>query len=227
VLWGDSLSSEAQQPFVDALRARSGGRLAVTARTFGGTATCDWLPEIAATTARERIAFAVLEFSGNALTKCMTAADGTSLAGAAYLATYRNATLQAIAMLRGAGARVYLIGTPPGRTPSPGNEATKLRQLYQEIARRMPGVAYVDAGRAVLGPNGAWTESLPCRSDEGAAQGCTGGRIVVRAPDGTHFCPGAGPAVRGVTSTCPRWSSGAQRFGVAMAAPVATDVRFS
>jgi hypothetical protein len=227
VLWGDSLSSEAQQPFVDALRARTGGKLDVSTRTFGGTATCDWLPEIAATTARERIAFAVLEFSGNALTTCMTGADGAPLSGTAYLDTYRNATLQAITMLQNAGARVYVIGTPTGRTPSPGNEATKLLELYREIARRMPGVAYVDAGRAVLAPNGSWTETLPCRPDEGAAQGCTGGRIVVRAPDGAHFCPGAGPALRGVTATCPRWSSGAIRFGAAMAAPVAADARIS
>ena len=41
-----------------------------------------------------------------------------------------------------------------------------------------------------------------------------------RAPDGAHFCPGAPDAVRGVTSGCPVWSSGAFRFGTAMATPV-------
>jgi hypothetical protein len=227
VLWGDSLSSESQQPFVDWLRARTGGKLDVTTRTFGGTATCDWLPEIATTTARERIAFAVLEFSGNALTPCMTGSDGAPLSGTAYLDAYRNATLQAVAMLRGAGARVYLIGAPPGRVPAPGNEAAALLALYREIARRMPGVVYVDAGRAVLAANGGWTATLPCLPGEGAAQGCSDGRIVVRAPDGAHFCPGAGPAVHGVTTTCPRWSSGAVRFGRAMAAPLVADARFS
>src|SRR3954468_4449301 len=55
VLWGDSLTSEAQQPFADGLRAQSGDRLDVAVHSFGGTATCDWLADIATTTARERI----------------------------------------------------------------------------------------------------------------------------------------------------------------------------
>jgi hypothetical protein len=65
---------------------------------------------------------------------------------------------------------------------------------------------------------------LPCLPGEGTDAGCFGGRIVVRAPDGAHFCPNVGPAVRGVVGPCPRWSSGAVRFGRAMADAIADAV---
>jgi hypothetical protein len=40
---------------------------------------------------------------------------------------------------------------------------------------------------------------------------------IVRAPDGAHFCPTAPAAVRGVTNKCQVYSSGAYRYGVALA----------
>jgi hypothetical protein len=43
---------------------------------------------------------------------------------------------------------------------------------------------------------------------------------IVRAADGTHFCPAPVTVVRGVTGACPVWSSGAFRFGTAMAEPL-------
>ena len=47
---------------------------------------------------------------------------------------------------------------------------------------------------------------------------------LVRAPDGVHFCPAGKDAHRGVTATCPVWSSGAYRYGSAMAQPVVLDL---
>jgi hypothetical protein len=218
VLWGDSLAYEAALPFVARLRAATGNSVVVDPRTYGGTATCDWLPDIEREVASARIAVALLEFSGNALTPCMAGTDGRPLRGAAYLAAYRRATLDAIRVLRAAGARVYLVGAPRGRTPSPEGEA--LQRWYRRVAGERRGVVFLDAGAAVL-DRGRWTSTLPCLADENAADGCVSGRIVVRAPDGAHFCPGAGPAVRGVTGPCPRWSSGAVRYGRAMADAVA------
>jgi hypothetical protein len=224
VLWGDSLAFEAQEPFVAELIGHSDGRLQTETHTFGGTATCDWLDDMQRT-ARDPIAAAVLEFSGNALTRCMRDAKGVPLTGTAFLAAYRSATMRAISMLRSAGARVYLAGAPLWRTPS-DDDAHRLRALYQDLARTMDGVEYVDAGASVLTAAGRWTATLPCLADEGAAQGCVDGRIIVRAPDGRHFCPGSGPAVGGVTAECPRYSSGARRYGRAMADAVMNDVRF-
>jgi hypothetical protein len=220
-LWGDSLAWESAAPFVARLHEVPGVSLDVTTHTFGGTATCDWLSDIRARTRHARMAVAMLEFSGNALTPCMTGADGQPLRGAAYLDAYRRATLDAIGALQGAGARVYLVGTPPGRRASAEGEA--LRTLYAQLAAQRSGVAFVDAGQSVL-DHGRWTETLPCLTGEHAADGCVDGRIVVRAPDGAHFCPNAGPAVRGIVGPCPRWSSGAVRFGRAMADAIADAV---
>jgi hypothetical protein len=47
---------------------------------------------------------------------------------------------------------------------------------------------------------------------------------VVRAVDGTHFCPVPSDAVQAVAGDCPVWSSGAFRFGTAMADPVIRDL---
>jgi hypothetical protein len=220
-LWGDSLAWESAAPFVARLHEVPGVSLAVTPHTFGGTATCDWLSDIRARARHGHIAVAMLEFSGNALTPCMTGTDGQPRRGAAYLDAYRHATLDAISVLQRAGARVYLVGTPPGRRA--GTDGDALRNVYEQLAVQRTGVAFVDAGQSVL-DHGRWTETLPCLRTEPAADGCVDGRIVVRAPDGAHFCPNAGPAVRGVVGPCPRWSSGAVRFGRAMADAIADVV---
>jgi hypothetical protein len=220
-LWGDSLAWESAAPFVARLREVPGVSLDITTHTFGGTATCDWLSDIRARARHGHIAVAMLEFSGNALTPCMTGTDGQPRRGAAYLDAYRHATLDAISVLQRAGARVYLVGTPPGRRA--GTDGDALRNVYEQLAVQRTGVAFVDAGQSVL-DHGRWTETLPCLRTEPAADGCVDGRIVVRAPDGAHFCPNAGPAVRGVVGPCPRWSSGAVRFGRAMADAIADVV---
>jgi hypothetical protein len=56
---------------------------------------------------------------------------------------------------------------------------------------------------------------MPCLPNE---PGCANGSVVVRSPDGTHFCP-----VREtdqIAPVCPVWSGGAFRFGAALAEAV-------
>ena len=77
-------------------------------------------------------------------------------------------------------------------------------------------MSYIDAGAAVLTPDGRYTPQLPCLDSETTADGCTNGQIIVRAPDGIHFCP----TVSGGTQPCPVYSSGAHRFAGGMADPV-------
>jgi hypothetical protein len=97
--------------------------------------------------------------------------------------------------------------------------------MYASLAKVEPRIKYFDAGASVLA-HGSWTKTLPCL----AGEPCTGGTDeigtavnIVRAPDGGHFCPTAPAAVRGVTGVCPVWSSGAYRYGTALAAPVIRD----
>ena len=223
VLYGDSLSWEAREQFTAAFAGHPEAQ--VVTRTFGGTAICDWLDSMRADAASLAPGAVVIEFSGNALTACMQDATGQALSGDAYLARYRADAEAAVGIFEPIGTRVYFAGAPiPRPTDAPGAfKGGQLNAMYGEVADGHTTVAeFVDAGAAVL-DQGRWTNTLPCLPGEP----CTGlgdaaGQAVnvVRAPDGNHFCPVAKAARAGVTDTCPVWSSGAFRFGRAMAAPV-------
>jgi acetyl esterase/lipase len=218
VLYGDSLAAESQAHFTAALQAA--GVQEVRTRTFGGTALCDWLDEMRADAAELRPRTVVVEFSGNAFTPCMQDVAGAPLQGDAYDARYRRDALEALQTFSTTGTRVIFVGTPVSRRVAEQRapETGRLNALYASVAA-LGGADYVDAGATVL-DHGRWTARLACLVTEP----CTGGTDAsgtrvneVRAPDGMHFCPSAPDAVDGVTGECPVWSSGAFRFGTAMA----------
>jgi hypothetical protein len=225
VLYGDSLASEAQTHFKVALA--SAGITDVHARTFGGTALCDWLDEMRADAVDQRLSVAVIEFSGNAFTPCMQDSSGSALRGDAFYAKYRDDALEALRTFSATNTRVIFVGTPVSRNAleERRGDAGRLNALYASVAT-VRGAVYADAGAAVL-DRGRFTATLECLPDEP----CTGGSDAsgtpinaVRAPDGVHFCPAAPEAIDGVTGDCPVWSSGAFRFGTAMAEPVIREL---
>jgi hypothetical protein len=222
VLYGDSLAWEAQDVFVQAFADRTG--LQIVVRTFGGTAICDWLDKMADDAATLAPGAVVVEFSGNAMTPCMLDVNGNPLTGAAYLDRYAADAEAVIATFVPTGAQVVFAGAPISRSAEESGDFNggKLNAVYEQLARVHDGVRYTDAGATVL-DEGHWTATLPCLPFEP----CTGGLDasgravnVVRAPDGGHFCPTSEGAVHGVTGTCPVWSSGAFRYGTALAGPV-------
>jgi len=221
VLYGDSLSSESQGYFAEFLIRN--GITDVQTKTFGGMALCDYLDAMREDAAVLHPTTVVIEFSGNAFTPCMRNADGTPPTGDEWLARYRDAATEALRIFAPSGTHVYFVGTPLSRRTAEAHDpnADLLNRLYASLST-LGLSTYVDAGAAVL-DHGHWTETLPCLSDE-PCEGPTDSNgtptNIVRAPDGAHFCPGAPDAVRGVTSGCPVWSSGAFRFGTAMATPV-------
>jgi hypothetical protein len=228
ILYGDSLASEAQGYFRDALAAAGVGN--VRTSTFGGTAICDWLDRMRSDAATLHPTAVVVEFSGNALTPCMLDGQGQSFAVAlnAYYRKYVNDAREVLRIFTTSGTRVYFAGAPKTRVAEETNDlnAGLLNTTYADLAAETPDARFVGAGDALL-HDGHWTETLPCL----ASEPCTGGADangrginVVRAPDGGHFCPGAPGATRGVTGTCPVWSSGAFRYGNAMAAAVIRDL---
>ena len=222
ILYGDSLAWEAEDSFVGAFAGRTG--VQVLTRTYGGTAICDWLDEMQADAAALAPGAVVLEFSGNALTPCMQDANGHGLVDDAYWARYQADARTAIEIFTPTKTRVFLAGAPISQHQQLTGDfhGGMVNAMYTEIADQYAAVDYVDAGAAVL-DQGRWTPSLPCLPGEP----CTGGTDLldrgvnlVRAPDGGHFCPAADEAKRGVVAACPVWSSGAYRYGNAMAAPV-------
>ncbi len=222
VLYGDSLSWEAQNHFVAAFASRPDVK--VVTHTFGGTAICDFLNLMRADALTLQPGAVVVEFSGNAFTGCMMDAVGEPLAGAAYEERYRSDAEAVVGIFGPMGAHVYFAGAPIGRPDAAQHyNGGKLNGLYEQIASAHPDVAeFVDAGAAVL-DHGRWTATLPCMPGEpcpGAFDGSGALVVPVRAPDGAHFCPVVRPAKAGVTGSCGVWSGGAYRYGLAMAAPV-------
>ncbi len=209
LLYGDSLTWEARNAFT-ALLSDAGATVVV--RAFGGTSICDWFSYMATDVQQFDPEVTVVDFSGDDFTPCITARapPGSSIQSVA--AAYRTDALQAAGILTSRGGRVIFAADPvtywsPDRT---------MQNMYAGLPGAFPGSSFVDAGEAVtLGGNFTWT--MPCLPGE---PGCSNGSVVVRAPDGIHFCPEPEPAFGQVAPVCPVWSGGAFRFGAAMAEAV-------
>jgi hypothetical protein len=218
VLYGDSLAWESRQSFVESFADRPD--VEVHTRTFGGTAICDWLDEMAADAASIAPGIVVVEFSGNSFTPCMYDASGVPVTGPAVTERYAGDAATVISTFAPVGTHVVFAGAP---VSGPTSAAVgRMNDLYRDIANGHDGVWYADAGAAVL-VDDSYTITLPCLSSEPCQGGYNSDGLpvnVVRAPDGVHFCPVSGDAVQGVTDDCPVWSSGAYRYGRALAQPV-------
>jgi hypothetical protein len=205
VLVGDSLAKE-MAPFLQFLTYPRD----LTARVWGGTAPCDWT---SSPLGADRATLVIVSFTGNSLTQCMTAPDGSLLQGEQVVEQYRYDVGQIIDSARRTGARVLLVGQPlPMAVLGVDAVVDGINQMYRTYAAKYPFVAYVDAGAAVESPDGAYTDRLPCtRFDPDCGPD---GTTIVRG-DGVHFCPAL------ERDPCLVWSSGAFRFGMAVA--VATN----
>ena len=210
-VFGDSLSQQAE-PYFKRLMAAEDTSNTTYYSSHGGTALCDWLGRMRTIAKTSHFEAVMLEFSGNALTRCMA---NVRYYSPAYYAKYRADTMAAIGIWAPTGAHVFLIGAPITRAQQesvPGWDT--LNMQYAEIAAADPRhVTFVDAGTAVEGPGGTYAQTLPCYIGEP----CTGPVVdgvrsnVVRSADGVHFCP-----VAEVSGSCLAYSAGAFRFAAAM-----------
>lgn len=213
VLYGDSLGAEAAPTFVDELARTTDAEVVV--RAVPAEAPCDAHDEMHDDLAR-RPTVVVIQFVGNSATPCTLDRDGERLAGRALVDRTTQDVRAATEMFATNGTRVVLVGGPdvPGL---PGNPGLGVAEAYNELVNEWAGrdlgrVRYADAAATVTGPDRTFAETLPCRDDEGEAEGCRDGRVVVRSEDRIHFCPGAGDG-----PACPVPSPGARRFGLEMA----------
>jgi hypothetical protein len=210
-LVGDSLADESASTFSFSLGLEHTNTVAFT---HGGTAPCDWFDEMA-TQVPQYVDTVVYSFSGNAITPCMWD-NGDPGSSASIVARYRHDTI-AMRDILPMRVKLVLVGQPA----VVGNDTIDaLNELYRDLALQLPNTTYTDAGHAVETTDGAWTAKLPCLPFEDPEHGCQDGEIAVRAPDHTHFCPTAAKASDGVVDRCAAWSSGAYRYGAAMAGAV-------
>lgn len=210
LLYGDSLADESQRWFVTSFPPS----IHVEVHVLGGTAICDFLPEMAGDVARTRPVAVVLEFAGNGLTRCTQPTPGQGADRQQLQDRYRQDAAAATKLLTDAGATVWWMGAPVNRDPTADIGNAEIRAVYAALPPRFARTHYVDAGRAVE-RDGQFVETLPCLREEPCAH-INGTDNVVRSADGGHLCPQHTATV----DTCPVWSSGAYRYGRAMAEPV-------
>jgi hypothetical protein len=162
---------------------------------YPGTATCDYLDEMAESASSFRPDVVVLLFTGNALTECMTSRTGGArsiLNGddtidlLAYTVAYEVDTAAAIDAF-GPEVEVIIVGpmeTRVGRPPP----ALIVDDIYRRAAEARANVEYLGSIE-MLTPGGVYSDELPCTFVEP----CTPGTPVrVRAEDGGHLCPKQG-----------------------------------
>ncbi|OHV28459.1 hypothetical protein BCD49_38040 [Pseudofrankia sp. EUN1h] len=199
VVYGDSLMVEAQEDFRAA--AAHAGAHAILMKMWSGTAPCNWLGDVPTTIRDFRPTIAVIAFSGNR-PSCMNGRD--------FLAGYQTDVTTMVDQLTSDGVEVRIVDAPPrrGELVDAGGR-TALDRVWEQIASTTPHTGVIHAGLAVS-DHGRFTTTLPC--DPGESCG-PDGRVVVRAPDGVHFCPR--PVLP--AGVCAEYSSGARRYGLAIA----------
>ncbi len=210
VLVGDSLA-EAAAPVIEYLTP---GKQFVK-RFLGGTAPCDWIHHDLEATPTTVV---VITFTGNNLTPCMLDDAGARLVDQPLVEQYRIDIGVLIEHATAAGAWVVLVGQPVRHPRFDADlEVEGINAVYRGYAAGRAHVSYVDAGQFVETADGRYTDRLPC--NEFDTDCAPDGTTVVRG-DGVHFCP-----VVDVVP-CPVWSSGAVRFGLAIASAAAEPARF-
>ena len=211
VVYGDALTVE--------MRVLLAGRLAGTSSVLehagGGFAVCDVLPSITTDAANPNVDVAVLQFTGDTSTPCMSAATTDPARTAAYGADLADAldTLTA-----DPGRTVIVLSSPVRWSASLGvdepaqlafNQAlADIVTTWQTAHAGSTQATFIDAAAAVT-TVGAYAWDLPCLPGETVTMGCRfiADTIAVRSPDGRGFCPIA-PQL-----TCPPvYSPGARRY---------------
>jgi hypothetical protein len=216
VVYGDSLIWEARTSLVQQMQIPAPVRV----EAFGGTALCDVSDRIVQNARSEPTRMVVIAFSGNALTPC-TKRMGPSPTPAQVSAMYAADLEWVLGHLRTLRVPTLLVGAPPTISPDGVSSWGPINGAWQEAATRWQAhgadVTYANTGQALADANGRWTATLACLPNEDATRGCVDGAIAVRSPDRAHFCPAAAP---GPDGTCPVWSSGAWRYGQAIAVAI-------
>lgn len=190
-VYGDSLVGESETHLRERLEAQF-PTWTVVIHALGGTAQCDFHQAMRDDVAAYDVQAAVIAFTGNNLTSCITSRP--------FVAGYRADANWAVDFW------VDEHGVPLVFTAAPGPVGTapsqrQIAAVYYEVGSAR-GVYVADAtplfANAALG---LYAQAMPCLVGE-----CTT-TIGVRAPDGAHLCP-----IAGLRTACPVYSSGVVRY---------------
>jgi hypothetical protein len=230
LVYGDSLATQTET-YIDYFTSLSGAAQVVD-HIFPGSMPCTWLNQMLADAHNPvQASAAVLEFGGITGIACMS---GIAPDTPQYYARYLSDTTTAVDAFIAGGTHVFLVGYPINYADvNPQNTAQvtnplwdHLNQMYQSIARaHRTQVTFVDAGASLEGPHHQFEWYLPCLSFEPECNVAASGWAVVpgynqvRDTNGSHFCLAS---YLGVDNTCPVYSSGAMRYGLAIGGSVHT-----
>ena len=221
LVFGDSLVSESE-PYI---RFQFSNSYDVRIVAYGGTALCDYASDIVSDINDIRPAAAVIAFTGNAITPCMS---GTSTE-AQIAAKYQSDLSAVLAQVAQANVPIGVVTAPPslaatgapivqpspwavGQLPTGVTQRSKIfnnaviASVQQAQAQNIP-VSIIDGYSPFAAPaTDGWTKVLPCLSFEQGSEFCRNGLIDVRSADLVHLCPVANQL------PCPVWSSGEWRW---------------
>jgi hypothetical protein len=225
--YGDSLTYETTPTVAARFASKPSWR--VTVRAYPYVALCDmvgWLQADLVSGARPTII--TVETHGGDSTPCMDEPDGTQIVRDSpdYYAHYRADFDAFFAAATSIGARVVVFATPPDKAATSQIEQNTLTAIATTEAGLFHGVSISKAGRTALGGN-RWRQTERCVAIETAAMGCdtTTDQIIVRAPDTVHFCPTGYADLNALLAGCPIYSSGAYRYGRALASAIVNPPR--
>jgi hypothetical protein len=215
LVYGDSLTWESQR-YLPGIAAAIG--VQATQHSFVGTAICDWLPDMFVRVPHERPTVLVVAFYGNSWTPCMSDTKGDFLEDGAKAAKYEHDATAAVAIAMATGSKVVFVGAPRSQDQMGDPNWQRVRNVYRDEAARHPGkVFFVDGGENIA-PHDTFVSTMPCLPrerdlvDTNGSRPCEHGRIIVRAPDGLHYCPHGLDNAMGQPGHCPVYMSGGYRW---------------
>jgi hypothetical protein len=221
VYYGDSLTSEAHWQITSQYATKSGWVLHLA--YLSGIPLCNLIPVIQNDIATLHPYRIVIETFGNVGTSCTEEPDGSQIAYGSpdWLALYQSNFETILATTDAAGTRVTLVDSPMTSTPGLNTAETALNGLMSTEAQAHHKVSVAPGPSNAVETNGQYTLTKPCTTAEKADpnSGCgtpKKGQIIVRAPDGVHFCPVGYPDGSDGSEPCAVYSSGAVRYGNGM-----------
>lgn len=219
--YGDSLMYEARHAV---RREFSSGPMLIRSRP--GKAPCDLLSLLRRDLERSRLRLVVLETVGNGATQCMD--SNVALGTQSFQESFVDGVRGFARSTQRAGVPLLIVDPPPigGLVAAQDRPLTALgRRLRTELGDEAL-VRFTSRPRESVSLDDAFSRTLPCLPSERDSTACRNGEITIRDPYlGVHFCPVTYANHAELVRGCPKYSSGAERFGRALAEAAQRELR--